>query len=163
MYIYITIDLLIGLTEVYRVVDKKEKNINAIKDVDFDYHGKKKHIIYEKPELSSFDALKAARIKALLPSHREHVTPYIRNNKLNCRLGNFLNDKKQENYRWTLDRNEDLILIKKIVQNINKRPILIKDIMELFSRNQNLININSHITSGNIPRITRAIDIALFL
>jgi len=60
-------------------------------------------------------------------------------------LGNFLNDKKQENYRWTLDRNEDLILIKKIVQNINKRPILIKDIMELFSRNQNLININSHI------------------
>jgi len=57
--LYITIDLLIGLTEVYRVVDKKEKNINAIKDVDFDYHGKKKHIIYEKPELSSFDALKA--------------------------------------------------------------------------------------------------------
>ena len=67
------------------------------------------------------------------------------NKKLNCRLGNFLNDKKQENYRWTLDRKEDLILIEKIVQNINKRPILIKDIMELFSKNQNLININSHI------------------
>ena len=31
--LYITIDLLIGLTEVYRVVDKKEKNINAIKDI----------------------------------------------------------------------------------------------------------------------------------
>ena len=49
----------IGLTEVYRIVEKNEKNITAIKDVDFDYHGKKKHIIYEKPEILSFDALKA--------------------------------------------------------------------------------------------------------
>ena len=57
--LYITIDLLIGLTEVYRIIDENEKNINAIKDVDFNYHGKKKHIIYEKPELLSFDALKA--------------------------------------------------------------------------------------------------------
>ena len=57
--LYVTIDLLIGLTEVYRVIDKKEKNINSIQDVDFDYRGKKKHIIYEKPELLSFDALKA--------------------------------------------------------------------------------------------------------
>ena len=57
--LYITIDLLIGLTEVYRIVEKNEKNITAIKDVDFDYHGKKKHIIYEKPKILSFDALKA--------------------------------------------------------------------------------------------------------
>ena len=57
--LYITIDLLIGLTEVYRIVDKNEKNITAIKDVDFDYHGRKKHIIYEKPKILSFDALKA--------------------------------------------------------------------------------------------------------
>ena len=96
-------------------------------------------------EVFSFEVLKSTWNNAKLPSEREHVTPYIRNKKLNCRLGNFLNDKKQENYRWTLDRKEDLILIEKIVQNINKRPILIKDIMELFSKNQNLININSHI------------------
>ena len=57
--LYITIDLLIGLTEVYRIVEKNEKNIIAIKDVNFDYHGKKKHIIYEKPKILSFDALKA--------------------------------------------------------------------------------------------------------
>ncbi|MDG2265981.1 MAG: gfo/Idh/MocA family oxidoreductase, partial [Candidatus Marinimicrobia bacterium] len=57
--LYVTIDLLIGLTEVYRVINKKEKYINSIQDVDFDYRGKKKHIIYEKPELLSFDALKA--------------------------------------------------------------------------------------------------------
>jgi len=57
--LYITIDLLIGLTEVYRIVEKNENNITAIKDVDFDYHGKKKHIIYEKPKILSFDALKA--------------------------------------------------------------------------------------------------------
>ena len=57
--LYITIDLLIGLTEVYRIINEGEKNVNAVKDVDFNYHGKKKHIIYEKPKLLSFDALKA--------------------------------------------------------------------------------------------------------
>ena len=57
--LYITIDLLIGLTEVYRIVDEVEKNVNVVKDVDFNYRGKKKHIIYEKPKLLSFDALKA--------------------------------------------------------------------------------------------------------
>jgi len=57
--LYITIDLLIGLTEVYRIIDEGEKNVTAVKDVDFNYRGKKKHIIYEKPKLLSFDALKA--------------------------------------------------------------------------------------------------------
>lgn len=57
--LYITIDLLRGLTEVYRIIDKNEKNISAVKDVDFNYRGQKKHIIYEKPQLLSYDALKA--------------------------------------------------------------------------------------------------------
>ena len=60
--LYITIDLLIGLTEVYRIISKKEKKIHAIKNVDFNYQGKKKHIIYEKPKLLSYDALKAELI-----------------------------------------------------------------------------------------------------
>ena len=74
--LYITIDLLIGSTEVYRVVDKKEKNINPIKDIDFDYRGKKKHIIYEKPELLSFDALKA-ELENFADSINGNSTPLV--------------------------------------------------------------------------------------
>ena len=74
--LYITIDLLIGSTEVYRVVDKKEKNINPIKDIDFDYRGKKKYIIYEKPELLSFDALKA-ELENFADSINGNSTPLV--------------------------------------------------------------------------------------
>ena len=60
--LYITIDLLIGLTESIVLSVKKEKKIHAIKNVDFNYQGKKKHVIYEKPKLLSYDALKAELI-----------------------------------------------------------------------------------------------------
>ena len=62
--LYITIDLLIGLTKSI-VLSVKKKKIHAIKNVDFNYQGKKKHIIYEKPKLLSYDALKAELINFL--------------------------------------------------------------------------------------------------
>ena len=57
--LYITIDFLLGLTEIYRVLDPDEPDKNAIQDVPFHYGGKTKRIVYEKPDLPSFDALKA--------------------------------------------------------------------------------------------------------
>ena len=57
--LYITIDFLLGLTEIYRVIDPNEQDPDAIKDVRFHYGDKTKKIIYEKPDLPSFDALKA--------------------------------------------------------------------------------------------------------
>ena len=57
--LYITIDFLLGLTEIYRVIDPNEQDPDAIKDVRFHYGDKTKKIVYEKPDLPSFDALKA--------------------------------------------------------------------------------------------------------
>ena len=57
--LYITIDFLLGLTENYRVLDQRESDSNAIQDTLFHYRGKMKKIIYEKPDLPLFDALKA--------------------------------------------------------------------------------------------------------
>ena len=57
--IYITIDFLLGLTEVYRVIDPDEQDPDAIKDVRFQYGDKTKKIVYEKPDIPLFDALKA--------------------------------------------------------------------------------------------------------
>ena len=57
--LYITIDFLLGLTEVYRVIDPDEQDPDAIKDVRFHYGNKTKKIVYEKPDLPLFDALKA--------------------------------------------------------------------------------------------------------
>ena len=43
--LYITIDFLLGLTEVYRVIDPDEQDLNAIKDVRFHYGDKTKKIL----------------------------------------------------------------------------------------------------------------------
>ena len=57
--LYITIDFLLGITEIYRVIDPDEQDPDAIKDVQFQYGDNTKKIVYEKPDIPLFDALKA--------------------------------------------------------------------------------------------------------
>ena len=99
-------------------------------------------------EIFSFEILEKTWQKAILPSEREHVTLFIRNKKLNFKLGNLKNSKNLGRLRWTLDRVEDLNLIRKIVVKINKNPILMNDILNLFSLEPELIKINEHITQN---------------
>ena len=58
------------------------------------------------------------------------------------------NIKLKENYshfRYTVDRIEDLQLVKKIIKNIVERPILMKNIINLYKKNPELFEINKHI------------------
>ena len=96
-------------------------------------------------EIFSFEILEKAWQKAILPSEREHVTLFIKNKKLDFKLGELKNNKNLGNLRWTLDREEDLNLIRKIIAKVNKNPILMNDILNLFSIEPELIKINEHI------------------
>ena len=95
-------------------------------------------------EVFSFSALETAWKNAQLPSEREHVTPYLRN-KGNFKTINVENDTNISNLRLTVDRIEDFELIKEILNNISINPIHLEDILELFSRKPELIEINKHI------------------
>ena len=95
-------------------------------------------------EVFSFSALNKAWENAQLPSEREHVTPYLRN-KENYKIINVENDKNISNLRLTVDRIEDVELIKQILNNISINPIHLEDVLELFSRKPELIEINKHI------------------
>ena len=99
-------------------------------------------------EIFSFNVLEKAWKNATLSSEKEHVTPYIRNKKVGYRLGNLENDEKVGRQRWTLDRIEDFELIKKIIERIDKRPILMKDVLDLLSNEPELIKINAHIPAN---------------
>ena len=55
--LYITIDFLIGLTEIYRVMDKKKKGTSAIITAPIESKGRPRHIVYEKPKIKKEDAL----------------------------------------------------------------------------------------------------------
>ena len=99
-------------------------------------------------EIFSFNVLEKAWKNATLSSEKEHVTLYIINKKVGYRLGNLENDEKVGRQRWTLDRIEDFELIKKIIERIDKRPILMKDVLDLLSNEPELIKINAHIPAN---------------
>ena len=54
--LYCTIDLLLGLTEIYRIKDKIQSK--SVIQAPFEYKGRKKVITYEKPVLDNIDPLK---------------------------------------------------------------------------------------------------------
>ena len=56
--LYITVDLLMSLTEVYRAVDQKNNNIKAIMSAPLQSKGENRQILYEKPTIIQKDALR---------------------------------------------------------------------------------------------------------
>ena len=96
-------------------------------------------------EVFSFNALEKAWKNAKKPSEREHVTPYFYNNKEKFKMFNVINSENLSHLRWTVDREEDLKLVMMIVRKIHNRPMLTKDIINLFSKESDLININKNL------------------
>src|SRR3989344_1731633 len=106
-------------------------------------------------EVFSFEALQSAWKNAELPSEKEHVTPYIYSHKDGFRIFNVTNSEDLSQYRWVVDTIEDLNLVQQIVSKIKKRPILMKDILELFKKEPQLPEINKNVwrEEGNIKSI----------
>ena len=96
-------------------------------------------------EIFSFDVLEKTWKNAILPSEREHVTPFIRNKKMDFSVGNIEHEEDLSKIRVGLDRKEDYELIKIIVNEFEKRPILLQDIIKLFENKPELMRINEHI------------------
>jgi spore coat polysaccharide biosynthesis protein SpsF len=97
-------------------------------------------------EIFSFSALEKAFKNAKLKSEREHVTPYIRNNRKIFKIFNFVNDENLSHLRWTVDEKKDLKLVRKIYSlmkpNVNFNY---KQILKIISKNPSLTKINNGI------------------
>ena len=95
-------------------------------------------------EVFTFNALEKAWSEAKLPSEREHVTHFIRNNS-GFKIKNFENETDLSELRWTLDRKEDLEFLREIIKRIEKRPILMSDVMSVLNEEPQLKKINQNI------------------
>ena len=85
-------------------------------------------------EVFKFNALKEAYIKAKQSIEREHVTPFIINNK-KFKKFNLKNFKDYSTLRLTLDEKEDFILITKIIKYFkNNLNFNLKNILELYKK-----------------------------
>ncbi len=53
--------------------------------------------------------------------------------------------KNLSEHRWTLDREEDSIFIREIIKRLEKRPILMKDVISILRQEPVLSKINANI------------------
>jgi len=95
-------------------------------------------------EIFSIKVLEKVWEKATKPSEREHVTPYIYNNPDEFSLGWIENKENLSEFHWTIDRKEDLIFVQNIFKKISKRPILMKDIIDVIKNDPSLLEINKN-------------------
>jgi len=99
-------------------------------------------------EVFRFSALVDAWREARLPSEREHVTPYIRNNPDRYRMGNLLNGEDLSSLRWTVDERRDLDFVRRVYEYLypEKPAFGMKDVLNLLKQKPKLMEINSGIS-----------------
>lgn len=95
-------------------------------------------------EIFRFSTLERARKEAMLPSEREHVTPYIRNHTEFFKLGQV--DFKQgfDSMRWTVDEPQDFEFIKQVYEALypSKSDFEMNDILQLLKQRPEMRVIN---------------------
>lgn len=78
--LYVTIDFLLGLTEVYRILDAHEKDPNAVVTAPLDRNSTHRQIVYEKPEVPKVNALKI-ELENFVDSVRGNSQPIVTGNE----------------------------------------------------------------------------------
>lgn len=101
-------------------------------------------------EIFSFDILENSHNNAKEKYQREHVTPHIYEGTDSAYF--YKNDIDYSEYRWTLDTEEDLELIKMIYSDLYKgtHDFYLNDIINLIDEKPSLKMINSHIEQKKI-------------
>jgi len=95
-------------------------------------------------EIFRYSVLERTWCEAILPSYREHVTPYIYREPSNFILGNLANMVNLAHLRWTVDNQEDMELVVKIYEALHtKKPnFLLEDILDFLVDNPYLCALN---------------------
>lgn len=96
-------------------------------------------------EVIKFSCLANAHREAVLPSHREHVTPFLHSHPERFRLGNYACDTNRSHLRWTVDEPEDFEFVRSIYEMLYpaKPDFKTDDILKALEKHRNLQSINS--------------------
>jgi spore coat polysaccharide biosynthesis protein SpsF len=89
-------------------------------------------------EIFSYDALARARKEALLPFHKEHVTPYFYEQPGRFKTTNLAYKGDLSDLRWTVDEAQDYELVKMIFETLYPaHPLFgMEDILGLFQKKE---------------------------
>lgn len=99
-------------------------------------------------EVFTFGALKKAWENAKLPSEREHVTLYFRNNDGMFKILELANQTDDRRYRFVVDEDVDLQVVTVIFEHFNKQGDSIfdsKDVKNFLDANTNIFKLNRNV------------------
>lgn len=96
-------------------------------------------------EVMTADCLELIWTKALMPSDREHVTPYLFRHPEEFRIMGFRHSEDLSALRWTIDYEQDLTFAREIYKRLYpKKPLfLMNDILGILKAEPHLQNINA--------------------
>jgi spore coat polysaccharide biosynthesis protein SpsF len=97
-------------------------------------------------EVFSQQTLEKTWLNSKLLSEREHVTPYIYNNPEKFKIISKSEYDNISDLRYTIDKIDDLKLVKILINKIQNRPILTSDIISILKNEPALFDINRHYT-----------------
>ena len=100
-------------------------------------------------EIFSSEVLKISNKEAKWLSEREHVTPYILKNQNDFRIYNYKNKQNLSNLRWCVDEEDDLIMIRKIFQEMRPNQFFsTDDALKIILKRPDISKINSGIRTN---------------
>lgn len=96
-------------------------------------------------EVMRFRDLEIAAREAVLPSQREHVTPFIRKQPERFSVGNYFSEIDRSFMRWTVDEPEDFEFVKRIYERLypTKPAFTTDDVLAILTLEPELAAINS--------------------
>ncbi len=103
-------------------------------------------------EIFDFKTLEKAHKQAKKDFQKEHITPYIYQHPEIFRLFNIENNKNLSYMRWCVDEMKDLELVREIYNRLykNNKIFLLKDIVNLFKKYPELLEINENVEQKKI-------------
>jgi len=130
-----------------QIIDKAIDLLNT--DLNLDYCSNTIEPSYPEGldiEVMRFRALERAHVGAQLASEREHVTPYIWKHPDCFSILNFKSDRDLKDWRWTVDKPEDLEFVRRIYEEFGNRPLVpYQDVIAWLDVNPQIRLINSGI------------------
>jgi spore coat polysaccharide biosynthesis protein SpsF len=102
-------------------------------------------------EVCTMQALSSAWENARQPYEREHVTPYLYEHPERFRIASVVGAVDYSQYRWTLDTEEDLALLRAIYQAFdNQDNFPWQDVIALMEREPQLAEMNCNVTQKSL-------------
>lgn len=97
-------------------------------------------------EVCAFAALEQTWVEATLPHHREHVMPYLYEEPTRFRTLLVRSEQDFSQYRWTVDTEEDLDVIRRIFGHFGGRDDFSwTEVLDLYESQPQLMSLNAEV------------------